>query len=54
MTQMEAAIPRSAAGMARAGLTHVEHTFLGRLAVADYIRFNALHLDHHREQLPSG
>jgi hypothetical protein len=47
-------IARAAADMARAGRTHFEHSFFGRLAVADYIRFNALHLDHHREQLPSG
>lgn len=30
-----------------------EHTFFGRIALADYVMFNAHHLDHHREQLPA-
>lgn len=37
--------------LARSGITHFEHTVFGRLSVADYLRFNALHVDHHREQL---
>ncbi|MEA3245385.1 MAG: DinB family protein [Gemmatimonadota bacterium] len=37
---------------AAAGTTTFEHTFFGRIAIADYITFNARHLDHHREQLP--
>lgn len=38
--------------LARTGTTHFEHTFFGRVAIADYVMFNAHHLDHHREQLP--
>lgn len=30
-----------------------EHSFFGQIAVADYVLFNARHLDHHREQLPA-
>lgn len=37
---------------ARGGATQFEHMFFGRIAFADYVTFNALHLDHHREQLP--
>jgi len=40
--------------MARAGKTTFEHSFFGRISVADYVLFNALHFDHHREQLPAG
>ncbi|MDA1082562.1 MAG: DinB family protein [Gemmatimonadetes bacterium] len=39
--------------MAASGKTTFEHTFFGRIAVADYVMFNAYHLDHHREQLPA-
>lgn len=38
--------------MTASGKTTFEHTFFGRIAVAEYVMFNALHLDHHRGQLP--
>lgn len=47
-----AAMESDVRAAAAAGKTTFEHTFFGRLAVADYVMFNALHLDHHREQLP--
>jgi hypothetical protein len=40
--------------MAKAGKTEFTHGFFGRIAIADYTMFNALHFDHHREQLPAG
>ncbi|HVZ48090.1 MAG TPA: hypothetical protein VG916_04865, partial [Gemmatimonadaceae bacterium] len=59
VNELIAQIEREVAGMerdARAaaanGVTTFEHTFFGRLAIADYVMFNALHFDHHREQLP--
>ena len=44
---------RDALEMAANGATHFDHTFFGKVSLADYIMFNALHLDHHREQLPA-
>jgi DinB superfamily len=34
------------------GRTTFEHGFFGRIAIADYVLFNARHLEHHRAQLP--
>lgn len=45
-------LERAVRDLAKAGTTHFEHTFFGRVAIADYVMFNARHLDHHREQLP--
>jgi hypothetical protein len=57
--ELIAQVEREVAGMeadARAaaanGTSTFEHTFFGRLKIADYVTFNALHFDHHREQLP--
>ncbi len=47
-----AGMERDARAAAANGVTTFEHTFFGRLAIADYVMFNALHFDHHREQLP--
>ena len=47
-----AAFAALAREMSAAGRTTFEHGFFGTVAIADYVRFNALHLDHHREQLP--
>lgn len=37
--------------MAKAGKHAFEHGFFGSLKVADYVRFNGLHTDHHEQQL---
>lgn len=37
--------------LAKAGKDTFEHGFFGRVKVADYIRFNGLHTDHHEQQL---
>jgi hypothetical protein len=29
-----------------------EHTFFGRVSIADYVRFGTLHIEHHERQLP--
>lgn len=47
-----AALEADARAMAKAGQTEFTHGFFGRVAVADYVMFNALPFDHHREQLP--
>ena len=47
-----AAMESDARAMVKAGKTEFTHGFFGRVAVADYVMFNALHFDHHREQLP--
>ena len=39
--------------MAKAGKTEFTHGFFGRISVAQYVMFNSLHFDHHREQLPA-
>ncbi len=31
-----------------------EHTFFGRVGIADYVRFGTLHTEHHERQLPTG
>ena len=30
-----------------------EHTFFGRVSIADYVRFGTLHTEHHERQLPA-
>ena len=47
-----AAIEADARAMVNSGKAEFTHGFFGRMAVADYVTFNALHFDHHREQLP--
>ena len=47
-----AAFAQLARDLVKAGQSSFEHGFFGTVAIADYVRFNALHLDHHREQLP--
>jgi hypothetical protein len=47
-----AAMESDARAATLAGKTSFEHTFFGRLNIADYVMFNALHFDHHREQMP--
>lgn len=37
--------------LARAGTHAFEHSFFGRVAIADYVKFNALHSEHHERQL---
>jgi hypothetical protein len=37
--------------LAKVGTTAFEHSFFGRVAVADYVKFNALHSEHHERQL---
>ncbi len=39
-------------GLAASGTELFEHGFFGWVAIADYVRFNALHLIHHEKQLP--
>ena len=48
------AFESDARAMAKAGKPKFTHGFFGRVSVADYLMFNALHFDHHREQLPGG
>jgi hypothetical protein len=38
--------------LAKAGKDAFDHGFFGRLKVADYVRFNGLHTNHHEKQLP--
>ena len=38
--------------MEKGGKTSFVHGFFGEVSLADYVMFNALHFDHHREQLP--
>jgi hypothetical protein len=38
--------------MAKSGKESFEHGFFGKLSVADYVRFNGLHSEHHEKQLP--
>jgi hypothetical protein len=47
-----AAFAQLARDLTTAGHSTFEHGFFGTVQIADYVRFNALHLDHHREQLP--
>ncbi len=47
-----AGLAQLARELAKAGQVTFEHGFFGTLSIADYVRFNALHLDHHRAQLP--
>lgn len=47
-----AAVEAEARAMAARGQASFDHTMFGTLAVADYVTFNTLHLDHHRTQLP--
>ncbi len=47
-----AALEVGARAMVSGGKTRFRHGFFGRVDVADYLMFNALHFDHHREQLP--
>jgi hypothetical protein len=37
--------------LAKAGTTAFEHSFFGRVLIADYVKFNALHSEHHERQL---
>jgi hypothetical protein len=37
--------------LAKAGKYAFEHSFFGRVAIADYVKFNALHSEHHERQL---
>ena len=52
------AIPRKAEmevltrALEKAGKRTFVHGFFGEVSLADYVMFNALHFDHHREQLP--
>jgi len=39
--------------LAKAGTGTFQHGFFGWLTIADYVRFNALHLNHHEKQLPA-
>ena len=39
--------------LAKAGTHSFEHSFFGRVTVADYVRFGALHMVHHEKQLHS-
>jgi hypothetical protein len=48
-----AALEADARAMVKSGKAEFTHGFFGRMAVADYVMFNALHFDHHREQLPT-
>ena len=36
-----------------AGTHSFEHSFFGRIAIIDYIRFGTLHTEHHERQLPT-
>lgn len=47
-----AAFAQLARDLTKAGQVTFEHGVFGTVPIADYVRFNALHLDHHREQLP--
>jgi hypothetical protein len=47
------AFAADARAAAAAGKSTFEHPFFGRIAIADYVTFNARHLDHHRAQLPA-
>jgi DinB family protein len=38
--------------LAKAGTHAFDHGFFGRLKIADYVRFNGLHANHHEKQLP--
>ena len=49
-----AALEADARAMVNSGKVEFTHSFFGRMAVSDYVQFNALHFDHHREQLPVG
>ena len=40
-------------GLAAQGTELFEHGFFGWVVIADYVRFNALHLNHHEKQLPA-
>jgi hypothetical protein len=37
--------------LAKAGTTAFEHSFFGHVVIADYVKFNALHSEHHERQL---
>jgi hypothetical protein len=37
--------------LAKAGTQEFEHSIFGRVSVVDYIRFGALHTEHHERQL---
>jgi len=37
--------------LAKTGTHAFEHSFFGRVAIADYVKFNALHSEHHERQL---
>jgi hypothetical protein len=39
--------------LAKAGTHAFDHSFFGRLKIADYVRFNGLHTIHHETQLPA-
>lgn len=49
-----AALEADARAMANSGKVEFTRGFFGRVPVADYVMFNALHFDRHREQLPVG
>jgi hypothetical protein len=39
--------------LAKDGTGTFEHGFFGKLSIADYVRYNALHMQHHERQLPA-
>jgi uncharacterized damage-inducible protein DinB len=40
------------AAAARTGQTTIEHPLLGHLSLAEFLQFQAIHTNHHRQQLP--
>mgnify|MGYP001482836246 FL=1 len=53
LEQAVATFEAKAREMEHGGTHEFEHTFFGRLAVADYVRFSELHTKHHQQQLAS-
>lgn len=47
-----AAFDTETRALEKAGKRTFVHGFFGEVSLADYVMFNALHFDHHREQLP--
>jgi hypothetical protein len=41
------------AAAARNGQTTIDHPFFGRVPLAEYVRLQGIHTEHHRQQLPS-